>query len=581
MGNSCCAEDGLGAVHAAFIADVSPNMEERLVVSPDVAAPSVKETRGSPCVASDDSSRKEPALLSGAALALNDADTDVEDSELHLQDGCKAQLKGRLLRSDTGVSGQLSDLTGDTCSNAEVDDSLPCSATSSHGGLRGSHSLRCGAGRNRLRLHTRDELISDIKTHLDMTHDVLAAEELVGELKSRMSREEWAEFQDEEVMKCFRSRLEQFYGIGTSCCLETDEWFVAFVDRQRGAKLECMFASSEPKVWYRLHIALPASMPRAAAISCELHLLPSWNPGLSKTPVRVGEHSAFSAVIGYSSSWYGGLYKVDILSEVQRFVDSEAGFMAEATTPVAEGHSSYIPPAKGHARLDSSFKRLWIAVGSSETVVIQAGSVELPFAANRSLISLMAQTTGRRMFSRIRQAAARAMKPGSPWEPAIEADSQGLYEVLGRCASSEGSRQRAVASVANGDLGSAMAASLRPEDMSDMFSQRPGCLLRRRTTPADDPPADAPPADASPASPTRPSFKKSVSFGPTTEIRTIPDRAGHTEEYRFLAEQHNRLNDALALTARHMFQEDSASDPRAEGAEVALRPCRWHRFPDE
>lgn len=65
-----------------WVALCTASAEERLVVSPDVAAPSVKETRGSPCVASDDSSRKEPALLSGCFRLAGTSSSAVVFSEV-------------------------------------------------------------------------------------------------------------------------------------------------------------------------------------------------------------------------------------------------------------------------------------------------------------------------------------------------------------------------------------------------------------------------------------------------------------------------------------------------------------------
>uniref|UniRef100_A0A7S2L2M0 START domain-containing protein n=1 Tax=Zooxanthella nutricula TaxID=1333877 RepID=A0A7S2L2M0_9DINO len=446
--------------------------------------------------------------------------------------------------------------------------------------------LRCSLSRQQLTLCSPEEILYDVRTHLDTTHDYLAAERLLAEFRRRASAQEWAEFQETELYLRFSARLEQFYNIGRMCCLETDEWQVALEDQSRGLRFECMQSRHDrSSVLFRARLVVPTKIATAVAVANELHLLPKWNSFLSSPPERLGPTSPFSAVVNYQMSLFGGWCKFDVLSEVRRFVDPEVGFLAEAVDPVPAGHSLHRGPKARHARLDSRLARLWVAVGSEETVLVQAGRMRLPVAMHQSVTIALARTAVRGLLAAYRRRAETAGQPGSPWESALQADEHGLYALLDRCAHSPWSLRRAASPLDPASGRASPGAALRPADLKSLFSQTPCSLRRAPATPEPDASDDrfAMSVDSVGSARSKSSLASDgkrgpraarVSIGPDVEIRCIPDRAGHKEEYRFLAEQHANLKHAVSMTKRPGTDDDNVTEEsRVAKSRVELNPA--------
>lgn len=379
-------------------------------------------------------------------------------------------------------------------------------------------STRSAASGRRPEIWSQQEILADVRTELETTHDILAAEALLRGLAERLVPEEWDELQETELLENFRQEIERFYDIGKACCLETEGWFTAWQDPASDAHVECELTNEGGKqaLRYRAHVPLAAGLPAAFAVSNELDLFPRWNPVIASAPEVRGDRTACHlAAVTYQVAFAAGLYRLDFQQEVQRYIDPEAGFVAESASPVPAEHRAYQKPQTGHSRPEGESQRVWLAIGRSACILVQAGSVRLPFHVNARVAKMLVSWVARRLVLALQAAAGRASQPGSHWEAAMKSDPEGLYTRLSRVADSEGSRQRA-AEV--GSLGG------RSKDLARLFGRHG--LLRGRPL-------------------STPRGAKKVSFGPSLSLRSIPNRDGLKTEYAFLAEQHERLKKAV------------------------------------
>lgn len=391
-------------------------------------------------------------------------------------------------------------------------DSLVSGVSTQSGGS--GNVLRCG-GR-----HVEDcsfeDILIDVRTHLEVTCDVLAAEQLLEALKSRLGKD-WAEIEDSELILCFRHKIQLFHDIGTTLCMEVDGWFSAWKDAE-GGLVECAFDPSDRQLLrYRIRCPIAGRISSAVAIFKEQDLLSHWNPSLRAPEVFGKETPHYVPALRYQTSLFRGLLKLDVLSEVWRFVDHEAGFIAESSVPLTRDSQYYLEPAAGHRRPMEQQRRAWVAIGEDACLLVQAGSVRLPAGIGRRLITLLVSYLVGHLLQLVRKSTLRAATPGSPWEPRLKEDKEGLYCALDRLAASELSKQRAIE-----------GREPRHVDVASLFARRPGLVGRlKRLTYAGKKP------------------RKVVGIAPALSYHSIPDHRGQKEMYQFLAEQHGNLERAL------------------------------------
>lgn len=393
-------------------------------------------------------------------------------------------------------------------------------STQSGGGA--SVMLRCG-GR-----HVEDcsveDILTDVRTYLEESCDVLAAEQLLEVLKQRLGHE-WQDIEESELVQSFNQRVQCLHDIGTALCTDVDRWFPVWQDAG-GSIVECACDPKDSKlIQYRIKCHIPGRISSAVAVCNEWDLLPCWNSALTEEPQLFGRRTPYHLPgVRYQASLFHGLLKLDFLSEVWRFVDHEASFVAEASMPLQPNSEFFQDTLAGHRRPLSCQRRAWIALGEDACLLVQAGSIRLPVFVNQWLLTKFASQVADQMLRQLRRCVSEAQTPGSSWMQRLKDDKEGLYGTLDRLAAGEASHQRA-----------AEASSPRDVDIPSLFARRPGLLGRRKRLPNS--------AGRKP--------RKVVSIAPGAELRSIPDVAGQKEMYLLLAQQHSNLERAL---------KDSGSD---------------------
>jgi len=195
-----------------------------------------------------------------------------------------------------------------------------------------------------------------------------------------------------------------------------------------------------------LRVSFPAKLANVFAVAFESELAPLWNGLLVRAPEKVKNRRALYSIHNSQVSLLGGMFKCDSLDEMRRFVDIEAGMLVENMTPVKKGHPDYREPAKGFKRTHTKLKNIWIACGPDRTVLLQAGSVEMPFQLSKWLVSTVGGIAGRQVLGTLVRDALRSTKPNNPWEKALSKDCFGVYAQLDQCVNSPASLKRATSS---------------------------------------------------------------------------------------------------------------------------------------
>mmetsp|Transcript_43210 Transcript_43210/g.109923 ORF Transcript_43210/g.109923 Transcript_43210/m.109923 type:complete len:614 (+) Transcript_43210:52-1893(+) len=438
---------------------------------------------------------------------------------------------------------------------SSIDNSFECGSVNSMASTTGSEhgSSQVHIGSKRLEHCSIVNIMYEVTRHLDSTHDILRAEELFAELKRRLSVREWDSLQETELLGQFSAQLEPFFDIGRYCCLETRDWSTDFQDSDM--HIECMRDDSHT-IFYRARVKLPVSLACAVAVTNELDLLPTWDPLVSSPPEVVGTRTAHRMTMRYQMNLLRGFRRFDVLSEVRRFIDRDAGFLAEAADGVPEGDPNWSAPSRGLARPPGlKTRRLWLAFGKEACVLVEVGAMGLQPRMGERLLRPFAAALLRRRALAMRNAAVSAAVADSTWEARRQSDADGLYAQLEEAARSKGSRQRSDNKSKGADESAVVIAA--PSNLAGLFA-RDGVLRYR-------------PNEQEPLSPEfteaefteeprnsigRRSSRKTVHFSPGIILHCIPDRAGHREEYEFLADQHERLKKAMKAVMKNTSEED-------------------------
>jgi hypothetical protein len=242
----------------------------------------------------------------------------------------------------------------------------------------------------------------------------------------------------------FTTLLEQFYHVGEACLSVHNDWFRVLADKS-GTIHACFDQKDPSTIHYVLRINVRGKLTNVFAVGNEVQHMTKWNQMVSKEPEILGKRSALHFILNYCISAGGGLFKLEILNEVQRFVDTESGLLAERIRAVPEGHPHHRTPSPGHRTAEIEIDNLWIACGEMDSVFIQAGKVRSPFPISKFLATKIGSVSGRVAMHGFVKNATKAAEEGSLWEPSIREDSLGLYRQLDQCVQSRASMNRSPA----------------------------------------------------------------------------------------------------------------------------------------
>jgi len=287
-------------------------------------------------------------------------------------------------------------------------------------------------------------LLEEIQHQVDVAYDILTADALMQELLAKLKGQQvWDKIVNSPLYRQLKQRLEYFYLVGNSVGDESDDWFSIYDNAKENQSMHaCYDKNDQYTVYYRLQAQIDAPLRDVMAVANEVQLMQNWNKLVEKEPETMGRRTAHYMVLNYQMSALGGMYKVDILSEVRRFSDIDGGFLAEHCRSVDETHPSYRQPAKGYKRPESEVSNVWVACGPDHTMLMQVGKLKLPFQIGRWAASALGSVAGKFVIGGLVQNSLRSSESDSPWQALLKADKLGLYERLRECAESKASMER-------------------------------------------------------------------------------------------------------------------------------------------
>jgi hypothetical protein len=273
---------------------------------------------------------------------------------------------------------------------------------------------------------------------VDVEYDIVLAGARMRKAEESLEEEACQRFQVSPIVKRLKQELGCLQSIGRAVCKEETGWFNIY-KAERSSIDAFIDPNDHSAVKYVVRVVLPSNLVNAIAVLNEIQLLQTWNKLVTGTPKTVGERMALHYVIHYQMSLVGGLYKLDILNRVRRFVDVDGGFLAEYIASVPSDSELYRPPLPRHKRPQTTLKNIWLACGPDKTLMLQVGKVRLPFAAGPRLARTIGALAGNAIVGNMSKNSLLAASPNSPWQGPIKEDAFGLYSLLERCVASKGS----------------------------------------------------------------------------------------------------------------------------------------------
>jgi len=220
------------------------------------------------------------------------------------------------------------------------------------------------------------------------------------------------------------------------------ESFLVYANEHLHQSIYGSFDRHNPRVFhYHLRMVFPLNLAHVYAVAFEEELATDWNSTLAKTPELL-DRCGLDTVTSSQMSAMLGLLKLDFLDRTQRFIDVEGGLLVEYIKTVEEGEDCHRPPAKGLKRSENDVKSIWAACGPDRTLLLQAGTVQLPIPVTKWLATSIGGLAGRHLISSMVKTAQRATQPGNPWDKAMAEDRFGIYAKLHQCTRSAASLGR-------------------------------------------------------------------------------------------------------------------------------------------
>lgn len=140
------------------------------------------------------------------------------------------------------------------------------------------------------------------------------------------------------------------------------------------------------------------------------------------------------------------MFRIELICEVVRFVDSKVGFLAECI------RSDFTPPEGvplpekhwKNVRIETSAKQLALPRGGGQggTVVLQVSRVEVGFRVPREALNFFCNRMAQDYLENLKKCVRIAKEPGSLWHKRLLEDADGFYGEL-KAAEDAASRRRA------------------------------------------------------------------------------------------------------------------------------------------
>jgi len=278
--------------------------------------------------------------------------------------------------------------------------------------------------------------------------DVIGACSMLAKVQAALQTQsggskKWRATVDIPCIRRLISELELLKGIGRACCSHDQQWACVYKNAGGDQSLHVCFDSKNPYcLQYRLHVGFPVKLTNALAIASEVELSSHWNSFLVGPPQVLSRKGCTRMVVASQISVMLGCIKNESLDEIRRYVDEEAGIVAESMCTLGEDSPLYYKPKGGFKRADCTIKSLWVACGPEHTTLMQHGCLKLPFQCTKTMLTTLAGLVGKYLLAGLVRNALRTVEPGNPWEDVLSKDPHGFYRQLDRCVLSEASQSR-------------------------------------------------------------------------------------------------------------------------------------------
>lgn len=295
-------------------------------------------------------------------------------------------------------------------------------------------------------------LLEKVKAQVDDEFRILEAETLLADLQTRLREEElhgeveWEAVEALTLFERFSSNLDLYHLAGQTCCDEANDWFNLYKDATGSQTISgCFDPDCARSFYYRVCLSIPVGLPQVMAVANEVHLGQQWQPLLIAPPDVLGRRTACKMVVHSQMSMMGGMFKLDVLNDIKRFVNTEGGFLAEYIKSADKDHPCYVGPTPGFRRPESEIMNVWAACGPNHTILIQVGKVQLPIPVTRWVAHTIGGLGGKRILEGLTRNALRSTEPGNPWAAPLAEDKLGFYKLLAEAVQAPASLDRSPA----------------------------------------------------------------------------------------------------------------------------------------
>jgi len=303
-----------------------------------------------------------------------------------------------------------------------------------------------------VRSETSEAVLEKVKALVTDDFRILEAEALVTQLQADLTRQgdedEWEDVKSDPLVQRLMRYWEMYADIGRGVTDRGDSWFPLWQGKIGGFD-QTLEAQIDPNdcdqktVRYRAALTFPAPLSQVLAVGNEIELQPHWQPLLLRPPEALGKRTAEYFVSHGQMSFLGGLYKVDTLNEIKRFIHTKGGFLAEYISTLPDTDPLHFKTPAGFRRPDTTqIMNLWLACGPKRTMMVQAGLLKLPLTATKWLISSIGSVAGKNILDGLVRNCLKAAEPGSIWEKPYLDDVHGFYAKLKKCEQAELSQNR-------------------------------------------------------------------------------------------------------------------------------------------
>mmetsp|Transcript_57858 Transcript_57858/g.102807 ORF Transcript_57858/g.102807 Transcript_57858/m.102807 type:complete len:428 (-) Transcript_57858:80-1363(-) len=311
------------------------------------------------------------------------------------------------------------------------------------------------------RSNSSEAVLQKVKSLVTVDFKILEAEALVTQLQADLTRQgdddEWEDVKSDPIVKRLMHYWEMYADIGRKVTDKGDSWFQLWQGQIENFNqtLEAQIDptdSAQKTVRYRAVLTFPAPLSQVLAVGNEIELQPHWQPLLLGPPEVLGKRTAEYFVSHGQMSFLGGLYKIDTLNEIKRFIHEKGGFLAEYISTLPDSSPLYINTPAGFRRAEATqIMNLWLACGPKRTMLVQAGMLVLPMTATKWLISTIGGLAGNKILDGLVRNSMKAAEPGSFWEKPYIEDAHGFYAKLRLCEQAELSQNRGKAPTEGND----------------------------------------------------------------------------------------------------------------------------------